>query len=69
MLSVVQTDKERRMDRLDQYRIFAQVAEMGSFIKAAHALEVPRASVSASIQQLETQMGVRLLNRTTRQVH
>ncbi|WP_322881675.1 LysR family transcriptional regulator [Pandoraea sputorum] len=57
------------MDRLDQYRIFAQVAEMGSFIKAAHALDVPRASVSASVQQLETQMGVRLLNRTTRQVH
>ncbi|WP_315139633.1 LysR family transcriptional regulator [Achromobacter marplatensis] len=56
------------MDRFDQYRVFAQVADMGSFIKAAHALEVPRASVSAAIQQLETQLGVRLLHRTTRQV-
>ena len=28
----------RPMDRLDRYRIFMQVAEMGSFIKAAHAL-------------------------------
>lgn len=56
------------MDRFDQYRVFAQVAEMGSFIKAAHALELPRASVSAAIQQLETQMGARLLHRTTRQV-
>ena len=56
------------MDRFDQYRVFTQVAEMGSFIKAAHALEVPRASVSAAIQQLETQMGARLLHRTTRQV-
>ncbi|VVD94013.1 LysR family transcriptional regulator [Pandoraea terrigena] len=56
------------MDRFDQYRVFAKVAEMGSFIKAAHALNVPRASVSAAIQQLETQLGVRLLNRTTRQV-
>lgn len=56
------------MDRLDQYRIFAQVAEMGSFIKAAHALEVPRASVSAAIQQLEAGLGVRLLHRTTRRV-
>ncbi|AVJ35223.1 LysR family transcriptional regulator [Stenotrophomonas sp. MYb57] len=56
------------MDRFDQYRVFAQVAEMGSFIKAAHALEVPRASVSAAIQQLETQLSVRLLHRTTRQV-
>lgn len=56
------------MDRFDQYRVFAQVADMGSFIKAANALEVPRASVSAAIQQLETQLGVRLLHRTTRQV-
>ena len=56
------------MDRLDQYRVFVRVAEMGSFIKAAHALELPRATVSAAIQQLETQLGVRVLHRTTRQV-
>lgn len=56
------------MDRFDQYRVFAQVAEMGSFIKAANALEAPRASVSAAIQQLEVQLGVRLLHRTTRRV-
>jgi DNA-binding transcriptional LysR family regulator len=56
------------MDRFDQYRVFAQVAEMGSFIKAAHALDAPRASVSAAIQQLESQLGVRLLHRTTRLV-
>lgn len=56
------------MDRFDQYRVFARVAEMGSFIKAAHVLEVPRASVSAAVQQLEAQLGVRLLHRTTRQV-
>ena len=56
------------MDRFDQYRVFAQVAEMGSFIKAANALNAPRASVSAAIQQLEAQLGVRLLHRTTRQV-
>lgn len=56
------------MDRLGQYRVFNQVAEMGSFIKAAHALELPRASVSAAIQQLESHMGTRLLHRTTRQV-
>ncbi|MGN2499629.1 LysR family transcriptional regulator [Serratia nevei] len=56
------------MDRFNQYRVFVQVAEMGSFIRAAHALEIPRASVSAAVQQLETQLGVRLLHRTTRQV-
>jgi len=56
------------MDRFEQYRVFAQVAEMGSFIKAANALELPRASVSAAVQHLEAQLGARLLHRTTRQV-
>ncbi|CAM3956577.1 LysR family transcriptional regulator [Bordetella tumulicola] len=56
------------MDRFDQYRVFVHVAEMGSFIKAAHALDLPRASVSAAVQQLETQIGARLLHRTTRRV-
>lgn len=56
------------MDKLDQYRVFIQVAEMGSFIKAANALDVPRASVSAAVQQLESAAGTRLLHRTTRQV-
>lgn len=56
------------MDKLDQYRVFVHVAEMSSFIKAAHALELPRASVSAAIQQLESTLGTRLLHRTTRQV-
>lgn len=41
---------------------------MGSFIRAAHALNLPRASVSAAVQQLEAQLGARLLHRTTRQV-
>ena len=56
------------MDKLDQYRVFVQVAEMGSFIKAAHALQLPRATVSAAVQQLEDEVGARVLNRTTRQV-
>lgn len=56
------------MDRFNQYRIFAQVADMGSFVRAAAALSVPRASVSAAIQQLESQLAVRLLHRTTRTV-
>ena len=56
------------MDRLEQYRVFVQVAEMGSFIRAANALELPRATVSAAIQQLEAQLGVRVLHRTTRRV-
>lgn len=41
---------------------------MASFIKAANAIDLPRASVSAAIAQLESSLGVRLLHRTTRQV-
>lgn len=56
------------MGRFEQYRVFIQVADMGSFIKAAHVLELPRASVSATIRQLESEVGTRLLHRTTRHV-
>lgn len=57
------------MDTLDQYRVFVQIAEMGSFTKAANALDLPRASVSAAIQELERNMSTRLSHRTTREVH
>lgn len=56
------------MDTLVQYRVFVRIAEMGSFIKAANALDLPRASVSAAIQQLEKDIGTRLFHRTTREV-
>lgn len=56
------------MDKLDQLRIFVQVADMGSFIKAAYALDLPRASVSAAVQELESSLATRLLHRTTRRV-
>ncbi|GEN24264.1 LysR family transcriptional regulator [Halomonas cupida] len=56
------------MDRTDQLRAFIQVAEMGSFTRAADVLECPRATVSLAIQQLESVLGVRLFHRTTRRV-
>lgn len=56
------------MDKLDRYRVFVSVADMGSFTRAAHALELPRASVSAALQRLEAEVGARLLHRTTRRV-
>ena len=55
------------MDRLDSMRVFLRVAETGSFTKAADLLDMPRATVSAAVQQL-AQLGSRLLHRTTRQV-
>jgi DNA-binding transcriptional LysR family regulator len=56
------------MDRIEQYRVFLQVAELGSFIQAARVLKLPRATVSAAVQKLEADVGTRLLHRTTRKV-
>lgn len=56
------------MDRIEQLTVFMRVADTGSFTQAAQQLDVPRASVSTAVQQLETRLGVRLLHRTTRRV-
>jgi len=56
------------MDRLDRFRVFVQVAELGSFIRAANLLGLPRTTVSAAVQQLEGEVGARLFHRTTRTV-
>ena len=56
------------MDRMDLYRVFARVVECASFTRAADSLGLPRSSVSAAVQMLETRLGARLLNRTTRRV-
>lgn len=56
------------MDVLDRYRLFERVAELGSFIGAANALGLSRATASAAIQRLEADTGARLFHRTTRQV-
>ncbi|MFT8719730.1 LysR family transcriptional regulator [Acetobacter sp.] len=57
------------MDRIDLFRMFIRVAETESFSRAAASLNVPRSSVSTSIQQLETRLGARLFARTTRNVN
>ncbi|NML16629.1 LysR family transcriptional regulator [Azohydromonas caseinilytica] len=53
---------------LEAMRIFVRVAELQSFTQAAQVLGLPRATVSAAVQRLESQLAVRLLQRTTRQV-
>ncbi len=53
---------------LDALRIFVKVAELSSFTRAADQLGLPKARVSTSVQQLEVQLGTRLLHRTTRTV-
>ncbi|MGU7813075.1 LysR substrate-binding domain-containing protein [Burkholderia sp. AW49-1] len=56
------------MDHLHAMRIFARVAHLGSFTKAAEQLQLPRPTVSNAVQYLERHLRVRLLQRTTRRV-
>lgn len=56
------------MDRLQSMRVFAKVVEMGSFAKAADALDLSATVVTRNLADLETHLGARLLNRTTRKL-
>ncbi len=56
------------MDRLDCDRMFLAVIETGSFTGAAEKLGTRSGQASKRISRLETELGVRLLNRTTRSV-
>lgn len=56
------------MDQLLAMRAFARVVEAGSFTRAADSLDVPNATMSKLVQELEAHLGVRLLLRTTRRV-
>ncbi|MBX3485726.1 LysR family transcriptional regulator [Phenylobacterium sp.] len=56
------------MDRLDEIRAFAAVAEARSFTQGARKLDVSGAQVSKLVARLENRLGQRLLNRTTRDV-
>jgi DNA-binding transcriptional LysR family regulator len=56
------------MDRLDCDRMFVAVMETGSFVAAAQRLGIRSGQASKLVARLETELGVRLLNRTTRSV-
>lgn len=49
--------------------VFVQVVDSGGFTKAADTLQMPKATVSTLIRDLETSLSVRLLNRTTRRMN
>ncbi len=54
------------MDRLQAMQVFTRVVDSGSFSRAADALDLARASVTIIVQNLETYLKVRLLQRSTR---
>ncbi|TAK99170.1 MAG: LysR family transcriptional regulator [Aquabacterium sp.] len=56
------------MDKIKAIEAFVRVVDTGGFTKAAESLHTPKATISTLIQDLEAQLGVRLLHRTTRRV-
>jgi DNA-binding transcriptional LysR family regulator len=56
------------MDQFRAMRAFAKVVELGSFTKAASALDLAPAVITRQLADLEAHLKVRLLNRTTRSV-
>ena len=57
-----------RQDRLDGIAVFIEVAESGSFTEAARRLGVSPSGVSRAIARLESRLGTRLVERTTRRL-
>ena len=56
------------MNKLQAMEVFVQVVDAGGFSRAADLMQLPKATVSTLIQQLESSLSVKLLHRTTRQV-
>jgi DNA-binding transcriptional LysR family regulator len=56
------------MDRLLSMRVFQRVIDEGGFAAAARALELSPTAVTRLIGDLETHLGARLMQRTTRKI-
>ncbi|THD08072.1 LysR family transcriptional regulator [Rhodanobacter lindaniclasticus] len=56
------------MDHLDALHLFTRIVEQRSFGRAADQLDIPRATATHAIKQLEARLGTRLLERSTRHV-
>lgn len=55
------------MDKLRSMEVFVMAVETGSFTATAEVFKISPPMVGKHIRELESQLGVRLLNRTTRQ--
>jgi DNA-binding transcriptional LysR family regulator len=60
--------RKRRLDQLTEMRVFVRAIERGAFAAAAKELGLTASAVSKLKTRLEGRLGVRLVNRTTRQL-
>jgi len=56
------------MDKLNGLRAFVKTADLGSFVAAGRALEISASAVGKGAARLEEELGVRLLQRSTRRI-
>jgi DNA-binding transcriptional LysR family regulator len=56
------------MDRIEDIRLFLRVLDLGSISAAARTLDLSPAVASQRLKRLEAALGVRLLQRSTRQL-
>jgi DNA-binding transcriptional LysR family regulator len=56
------------MDRLSGLMAFVKTADLGSFVAAGRVLEISASAVGKAVGKLEMQLGVRLLQRSTRRI-
>jgi DNA-binding transcriptional LysR family regulator len=56
------------MDQYKAMRTFVEVADAGSFVNAARALDIAPAAVTRAVADLESHLGARLITRTTRRL-
>ena len=57
------------MDRFEQMQTFIRVVDSGSLSAAAQRMDIAKSAVSRRLADLESRLGVQLLNRTTRRIN
>ncbi|MGY2680744.1 LysR family transcriptional regulator, regulator for bpeEF and oprC [Pseudomonas tolaasii] len=61
--------KTLKMNMIEAMEIYVAVVEQGSYTRAAESLRLHRPALSKAIQNLEQELNVQLLHRTTRRIH